>query len=141
MNSLTGILYKFVAKRNSMAENQSQYVIRYKLWLENSKGESIFGDGKWELFRAIEETGSLKNAVEKMGWGYRATWNRLQSIEKRLGFRIIERSRGGSGGGGQTCLTEKGKKFVDIFKQIHIESDKEFERISDKFRQLVKTAL
>lgn len=120
-----------------MAEKQNPYVIRYKLWLENSKGESIFGDGKWELFRAIEETGSLKNAIEKMGWGYRATWNRLQSIEKRLGFRIIERSRGGSGGGGQTCLTEKGKKFLEVFKQIHKDSDSEFHKISKKFNFLL----
>jgi molybdate transport system regulatory protein len=114
------------------------YHVKYKIWLENKQGESLFGDGKWELLCAIEETGSLKNAIEKMGWGYRATWNKLKTIEKRLGFTIIERSRGGAGGGGQTVLTPEGKKFVEIFRQIHKDSDEEFEKISHKFNELMK---
>jgi len=120
---------------------KSNYSIKYKIWLENSEGDSLFGDGKWELLCAIEETGSLKNAIEKMGWGYRATWNKLKAIEKRLGFNIIEKSRGGSGGGGQTNLTLQGKKFVELFRQIHVNSDAEFEKISQKFNKLMQKAL
>lgn len=121
-----------------MTDNIQKYVLKYKLWIENEFGESLFGDGKWELLCAIEETGSLKSAIEKMGWGYRATWNRLQTLERRLGFKIIERTRGGSGGGGQTKLTDQGKRFVEIFQIIHKESDFEFEKINQKFNQLMK---
>lgn len=117
------------------------YRIKYKIWLESTDGESLFGDGKWELLCAIEETGSLKSAIEKMNWGYRATWNKLRTIEARLGFKIIEKSRGGSGGGGQTVLTEQGKKLVEIFRQIHKDSDAEFEKISKKFNELLKKSL
>ncbi len=115
---------------------KKKYLIKYKIWLENSDGESLFGDGKWEFLCAIEETGSLKDAVKKMGWGYRATWNRLKVLEQRLGFQVIEKTRGGAGGGGQTVLTEKGKKFVEIFRQIHKLSDAEFEKISLRFIEL-----
>jgi molybdate transport system regulatory protein len=113
------------------------YNVKYKIWIENSEGESLFGDGKWELLIAIEETGSLKEAIEKMGWGYRSTWNKLQALEQKLGFQIIEKSRGGTGGGGQTVLTTKGKQFVDIFRKIHEESDAEFEKISKKFNKFI----
>jgi molybdate transport system regulatory protein len=124
-----------------MEEKKQAYEVRYKIWLENAEGKPLFGDGKWELLCAIEETGSLKNAIEKMGWGYRATWNKLQAIEKRLGFSIIQKTRGGTGGGGQTNLTAQGKKFVEIFRKIHIDSDAEFEKISDRFNLLMKKAL
>ncbi len=117
------------------------YRIKYKIWLESSDGESLFGDGKWELLCAIDETGSLKSAIEKMNWGYRATWNKLRTIEARLGFKIIEKSRGGSGGGGQTVLTEQGRNLVEIFRQIHKDSDEEFEKISEKFNVLLKKSL
>jgi molybdate transport system regulatory protein len=115
-------------------EKIKNYYIKYKIWIENSEGESLFGDGKWELLTAIEETGSLKEAIEKMGWGYRSTWNKLQALEQKLGFQIIEKSRGGTGGGGQTVLTTKGKQFVDIFRKIHEESDAEFEKISEEIQ-------
>jgi len=113
------------------------YNVKYKIWIENAEGESLFGDGKLELLVAIEETGSLKAAIEKMGWGYRSTWNNLQLLEQKLGFQIIEKSRGGTGGGGQTVLTSKGKQFVEIFRQIHKDSDAEFENISKKFNMFI----
>jgi len=113
------------------------YKVKYKIWLENMQGESLFGDGKWELLCAIDETGSLKEAIEKMGWGYRSTWNKLRTLEEKLGFKLIEKSRGGTGGGGQTVLTEKGKQFVEIFRQIHKDSDDEFEKISKKFNKFI----
>jgi molybdate transport system regulatory protein len=117
---------------------EESYKINYKLWIENSEGKSLFGDGKWELLCAIEETGSLKSAIEKMNWTYRATWNKLKDIEKKLGFKIIERTRGGTGGGGHTFLTEEGKQFVELFSQIHKDSDLQFEKISKKYNDLLK---
>jgi molybdenum-dependent DNA-binding transcriptional regulator ModE len=42
--------------------NMGNLSFKYKFWIENPDGESIFGDGKYKLFKAIEETGSLKYA-------------------------------------------------------------------------------
>jgi len=99
------------------------YKIKHKIWIENEKGEGILGDGKWELLKIIHDTASLKTAIEKMGWGYRSTWTKLKNIENKLNFKIIEKSRGGIGGGGYTKLTKEGELLVEHFQKLHNEID------------------
>jgi len=96
--------------------------INHKIWLENQDGEGILGDGKWELLKLIKSTGSLKKAIDEMGWAYRSTWNKLKKMEDRLGFKLIERTRGGVGGGGQTELTQNGLLIVQYFEELHLQS-------------------
>ena len=55
--------------------------LNYKIWLESSDREGILGDKKCELLRAIEETGSLNDAMKKLNLTYRKTWDNLRKIE------------------------------------------------------------
>jgi len=103
----------------------------YKLWLETEDGENILGDGKWKLLQAVEETGSLKGAMEKLNLSYRKTWDNLKKIEDKLGFSLINRVRGGLDGG-YTTLTEEGKIIVKIFSQFHALHDELFQKSSEK---------
>jgi len=96
----------------------SHLVPRYKIWLETTGHEGVLGDGKWQLLKAIDETGSLKAAIAKLGLSYRKTWDNLQQIEERLGFPILETSRGGADKG-NTCLTPDGIKIVRAFDRFH----------------------
>jgi len=96
--------------------------LNYKIWLESDSDQGVLGDGKWLLLKTISETGSLKAALEKLGLSYRKTWNNLQQIEKRLGFALLDSSRGGSDGGG-TKLTPEGEKIVWAFDRFHQEFD------------------
>ena len=104
-----------------------QLRLNYKFWIETESGSPILGEGKWKLLKAIEETGSLKDAAEKMGFAYRQTWENLKNIEERLGFRIIEKSRGGEKGG-QTVLTEKGRQIVAFFDRLYQETEPELQK-------------
>lgn len=97
----------------------------YKIWLETEDGENILGDGKYKLLKAIEETGSLKAAIEKLGLTYRKTWDNLKRIEQKLGFPLINPTRGGLEGG-CTTLTQEGKHIIAIFEKFHSEHDKLF---------------
>ncbi len=112
--------------------------VNYKVWIENKDGDSILGDGKWELLKAIEETGSLKAATEKMDWGYRTTWNKINLLEKKLGFQLIDKQRGGVGGG-QTMLTQKGKMLVGFFDEFHKEVDLSISKPIDFFLNKINT--
>lgn len=87
--------------------------VKSKVWLEKN-GELIFGEGKSELLKAIEETGSIKKATQKMGISFRHGWGYITAIERRLGFKLIERSRGGRGGGGSR-LTPQAKELIQKF--------------------------
>ena len=104
----------------------------YKIWLETDNKDGVLGDGKWQLLKAIHETGSLKGAIEKLGLSYRKTWNNLQQIEERLGFPILESSRGGSEKG-NTSLTEEGKRIVEAFDKLHAEVDVQMQEIFKRF--------
>jgi molybdate transport system regulatory protein len=96
--------------------------LKYKFWIESDDNLSILGEGKWLLLKTIRATGSLKAAVDQMGYAYRQTWDNLRKIESRLGFRLIEKTRGGAKGG-QTVLTPKGEKLVDIYDQLYHQID------------------
>ena len=60
--------------------------LNYKIWLETDGHVGVLGDKKCELLRAIDETGSLNDAMKKLGLTYRKTWDNLKRIEKELGF-------------------------------------------------------
>jgi molybdate transport system regulatory protein len=100
----------------------SELHLKYKFWIESDENISILGEGKWILLKTIRATGSLKAAVDQMGYAYRQTWDNLRKIETRLGFRLIEKTRGGAKGG-QTVLTVKGEKLVDMYEQLYQQID------------------
>ncbi len=90
--------------------------IKSKVWLEkNSK--LIFGDGKSQILKAIEEAGSINKAAKKMGISFRHAWGYITAIERRAGFKLIERNKGGIGGGG-SCLTPRAKELVQKFDRL-----------------------
>ena len=106
----------------------------YKIWLSTQDDKGILGDGKWRILKAIQEHGSLKAATEALGITYRRTWGDLKKIEKRIGFTVLEKIRGGKDGG-QTNLTPEGKKLVDAFDTFHQKVDKFLDEAFDDFRR------
>lgn len=105
--------------------------LKYKFWIEDESGEGILGEGKWLLLKAIRDTGSLRAAVDDMGLAYRQTWDKLKKIEDQLGFKLIERSRGGAKGG-STTLTEKGERIVSFFDHLYEKTEADMENLFDE---------
>jgi molybdate transport system regulatory protein len=108
--------------------------LNYKIWFTNADNEGVLGDGKWQILKAIEETGSLTGACEKLGITYRRTWNDLKNIEKKLGFPLLEKSRGGAEGG-SSKLTSEGLKLVKAFDSFHERVDK---LMHENFQLIIK---
>ncbi|MFX1563574.1 MAG: winged helix-turn-helix domain-containing protein [Promethearchaeota archaeon] len=99
---------------------------RLKLWLEKD-GEMILGKGGALLLRAIEEQGSISQALkalpaEALGEtespSYRFAWGYLRKVEKRLGVSIVEKRRGHQAGTGGTVLTELGRKLLQYYEEL-----------------------
>ena len=111
--------------------------LNYKFWLSDKEGKGIMGDGKWQILQKIEETGSLMAATEALGITYRKTWGDLKKIEALLGFKLLEKTRGGKEGG-QTVLTEKGKNLVLAFALFHQRIEKGIKAASDAFMKDTK---
>ena len=89
---------------------------KFNLWIEKN-GVVALSAWRIALLEAIEASGSISAAAEKMEVPYRRAWEKLQEIEKGLGFKVVETSVGGTGGGGAR-LTSAGRKAVEQFRRF-----------------------
>ena len=109
----------------------SDFEIKSKVWVELD-GQNVIGDGRYRLFRGIQEHGSLKTAAEKLGISYRHAWGQIKKLEKRLGLRLVEPRIGGRDGGG-TVLTPDAEKLLDSYMNIRKEIEDFVEKKSGEF--------
>lgn len=77
-----------------MVEEKKRFHTRSKVWIEDDKGEVVFGLGRFRMLNAIKEHGSLLGASKAMGMGYRAIWSRIKSTEERLGAPLLITQQG-----------------------------------------------
>jgi len=96
-----------------MSDPGSGLRVRSKIWLELD-GKPVFGRGREELLRLIQGTGSINAAAKEMGLPYRKAWTYLDAMEKRLGFPLVNRLRGGPGGG-ESTLTPQAEALLVKF--------------------------
>jgi len=108
-----------------------QLQVRSKIWLEIN-GEPVFGQGRDELLSQIRESGSINAAAKAMGMPYRKAWTYIDAMEKRLGFPLVERLKGGAGGG-TSKLTSQAENLLMKFDQLQLGLEA---IVNDKFRDL-----
>jgi molybdate transport system regulatory protein len=108
--------------------------IKSKFWIEVD-GRPVFGRGKRRLLEAIDKYGSINRASKKTNMPYRKIWALLNTMEERLGIKLVKRQTGGKGGGGAT-LTEDAKKILKKYRKLESGLlkivDKRFKKIFEK---------
>ena len=88
---------------------------RHKIWF--TLGNSfLMGPNYFRFLRAVEESGTIRQAGKTVGWSYRTCLNRIRRMEEILGLRVLETARGGSSGGGAR-LSAEGRRLVAIFER------------------------
>src|SRR3972149_6449850 len=111
--------------------------VRSKLWLERG-GKVALSDWRVELLLAIDETGSLAAAAERMAVPYRTAWYKLREAEEELGVPLVSSESGGAHGGGSR-LTAEARRIAERFRQASREVDElAHERLADQFGGEVK---
>lgn len=96
-----------------MQDDFPKLQVRSKIWLEID-GEPVFGQGRDELLRLIRNNGSINAAAKSMGIPYRKAWTYIDAMEKRLGFPLVNRLKGGAGGG-ESSLTPQAEALLMKF--------------------------
>lgn len=89
------------------------------LRLKNEEG-TFFGPGPARLLTLIEGGDSLHQAAVKMGMAYSKAWRIISHAEKELGFSLLTRQRGGTGGGG-SALTEDARLLLSRYNKYEEE--------------------
>jgi molybdate transport system regulatory protein len=90
---------------------------RFKLWLETPSGQFVLGGGTSGLLRNIRETGSLSEAAKASNISYAHAWKKIRKAEQQLGAPLVNRSRGGTGGGSST-LSEDGEALLEKYEEL-----------------------
>jgi len=100
--------------------------VGYKIWLENDG--KVFGRGPYALLKGVEETSSLHQAAARMGMSYSKAWRIISNAEKKLGFFLLARTRGGLDGGGSK-ITPAAKELMGRCEHLEKDVGEAIERI------------
>jgi molybdate transport system regulatory protein len=115
-----------------------QLKTKFKLWLNSEEAEGVFGDGKWRMLKGIDTEGSLRAASQSLHISYRKAWGDLRKAEECLNVSLVEKRRGGIQGG-QTALTEQGKKWVDAYTRFRGDIERAIEKAYERhIKELLK---
>jgi len=106
----------------------------FRLWIYARERKGVFGDGKARLLEKIHQKGSLQEAAKSMRISYRKAWGDLKKAEICLQKKLVQKERGGKGGG-RTALTDYGLKILKAFytfrKNVEKCVNKEFARMKE----------
>lgn len=80
------------------------------------EGDVRFADRDAELLRAIAKTGSVNEASKHLTRSHAHALRRIETLEAAFGA-LVERQRGGPGGGGSR-LTENGRGLLDRYDRL-----------------------
>lgn len=93
------------------------YKIKSRIWIE-FEDKVLLGEGRVQLLKAIEETGSLSKAAKSLNMSYKRAWDLIDSVNKSAKKPVIITTKGGNGGGGAK-LTPYGKTLISTFETIN----------------------
>lgn len=99
-----------------MSKTASKLQVRSKIWLEIG-GEPVFGSGREQLLRLIQKGNSINAAAKAMSIPYRKAWTYIDAMEKRMGFPLVNRQKGGAGGG-ESTLTAQAVEMLEKFNLL-----------------------
>jgi molybdate transport system regulatory protein len=101
-----------------------------KIWLSKDD-EKAFGQGPYKLLRRVKKLKSLHQAAHEMGMSYSKAWKLIRTMEKRLGFFLLDRKIGGRSGGGSQ-ITPKGKELMKRYRNFEKEARSAVEKTYQK---------
>jgi len=88
----------------------------FRLIMEDSEEKIVMDQTDALLLRRVGEKGSLTEGAKAAGVSYRSAWDRIKSMERKIGEKLVETQVGGPEGGG-AILTEDGEALLREFRK------------------------
>lgn len=104
----------------ALLEYHNSQLIRPIAEISLAKEKPFFDARIAMLLTLIGETSSMRTACQRMQMSYSTGWNTINSIEEQLGYRVVERSQGGSRGG-KSVLTPEGRELLRRYERFTAE--------------------
>lgn len=101
-------------------------------------GEDIaLGPGKVELLAAIAETGTLREAAQRMGLSYMRAWKLVRLMNRSFRAPVVVTSRGGTEKG-KASLTEGGRQALALYRRMEEEALRALEGYGPELEALLR---
>ena len=123
-----------MARARKQSARRPRMTARVKVWLEID-GRYAFGLGISEILKAVEATGSIKEAARHVGKSYRYIWGRIKKAEKALGEPLVETRVGGTGPT-RSSLTDLAGQLVASYDPMR---QRMFEVVEEEFSDRFET--
>ena len=120
------------ADYKALLRYHNEQLIRPELWVSLARERPFFDEKTAMLLALVDETGSVRGACQRMQISYSTGWNIIRALESQLHFPLLERSQGGAGGG-ESRLTEKGRRLVDCYEQYTARLRREATALFDEY--------
>ena len=109
--------------------------IKYKIWIEKN-GKVVFGKGRDNILKAIDERHSLNAAAKKLEMSYRAAWGRLKASEERMEMKLVEIGAEDK----SMQLTQKARAIIDRFEKLEKDVEKLLQTADHDFQKLIRSS-
>jgi molybdate transport system regulatory protein len=109
--------------------------IKYKIWIEKN-GKVVFGKGRDNILKAIDEQHSLNAAAKKLEMSYRAAWGRLKASEERMEMKLVEIGIKDK----SMKLTQKARTIIDRFEKLEKDVEELLHRADRDFHKLIRNS-
>jgi len=107
--------------------------IKYKVWIEKN-GKVVFGKGRDDILKAIDEQRSLNAAAKKLEMSYRAAWGRLKASEERMEMKLVDIGLHDK----SMQLTPQARAIIDRFEKLEKDVDKLLHNADQDFQKLIR---
>ncbi|MBU0516951.1 MAG: LysR family transcriptional regulator [Proteobacteria bacterium] len=115
--------------------------IKSKFWIEDDQGEVIFGQGRVDMLRAIDQSGSINQAAKMLKMSFRGMWARIKATEERLGLRLVLTDGRDEGGKRGSRLTDEARQLIAVFEELEARGRAHADRSFAKLFKPVQTAI
>jgi len=107
--------------------------IKYKIWIEKD-GKVVFGKGRDNILKTVDEQHSLNAAAKKLEMSYRAAWGRLKASEERMGMKLVDIGVHDK----SMQLTEQARAIIKRFEKLEKDVEELLHEADHDFRKLIR---
>ena len=108
--------------------------IKCKIWIEKDD-KVIFGKGRDNILKTLDEQRSLNAAAKELQMSYRAAWGRLKASEERMEKKLVStRDKEKS-----LQLTDQAKTIITRFEKLEEDVENILKEAERDFKKLIES--
>ena len=102
--------------------------LRSSQWVVDEHDNIVIGEGRAEILKNIEKTGSINQTAKVMKMSYKAVWSKIKATEKHLNTRIVHTDRKEG-----SRLSSEGKELLEKYSRLKEECMSADDKIFSRF--------